>query len=121
MAGQENVGPMSQRPSLGDVGEESIRSQAAVTTNQTGLCAFRWGWTALMVLATSLPYLVNFASTPAGYRYTWILPPYPEDSLSYMAWSAAGCARSAPVQDKVHSLAAVSIFVSSLVPDMRMD
>ncbi len=87
MAGQENVGPMSQRPSLGDVGEESIRSQAAVTTNQTGLCAFRWGWTALMVLATSLPYLVNFASTPAGYRYTWILPPYPEDSLSYMAWS----------------------------------
>ncbi|MGC2109389.1 MAG: hypothetical protein WA655_07715 [Candidatus Korobacteraceae bacterium] len=38
-------------------------------------------------MATSLPYLWNFASTPPGYRYTWILPPYPEDSFGYMAWS----------------------------------
>ncbi len=40
-----------------------------------------------MVLATSIPYYVNLASTPRGYRYTWILPPYPEDSFGYMAWS----------------------------------
>ena len=40
-----------------------------------------------MVAVTSLPYLLNFFSTPAGYRYTWILPPYPEDSLAYQAWS----------------------------------
>lgn len=40
-----------------------------------------------MVLATSLPYLWSYFSTPRGYRYTWILPPYPEDSFGYMAWS----------------------------------
>ena len=40
-----------------------------------------------MVAVTSLPYLLNFFSTPAGCRYTWILPPYPEDSLAYQAWS----------------------------------
>jgi len=40
-----------------------------------------------MVAATSFPYFVNFASAPAGSRYTWILPPYPEDSFAYMAWS----------------------------------
>jgi hypothetical protein len=40
-----------------------------------------------MVAVTSLPYLLNFFSTPVGYRYTWILPPYPEDSLAYQAWS----------------------------------
>ncbi len=101
MAGQENVGPMSQRLSLGDVGEESIRSQAAVTTNQTGLCAFRWGWTALMVLATSLPYLVNFASTPAGYRCHLDPTSLSRRFFVLHGLVAAGCARSAPVQDKV--------------------
>jgi hypothetical protein len=40
-----------------------------------------------MVLTTSFPYLLNFASTPPGYRYTWIVPPYPEDLFGYMAWS----------------------------------
>jgi hypothetical protein len=49
--------------------------------------AFRWGWTAFMVLATSLPYLVFWAQTPADHRYSWILPPYPQDSFAYMAWS----------------------------------
>jgi hypothetical protein len=42
---------------------------------------------AFMVAVTSLPYLLNFFSTPAGFRYTWILPPYPEDSLAYQGWS----------------------------------
>jgi hypothetical protein len=40
-----------------------------------------------MVLATSVPYLVNWFFTPPGFHYTWIIPPYPEDSLGYMAWS----------------------------------
>ena len=40
-----------------------------------------------MLAATSFPYFLYFASTAAGYQYTWILPPYPEDSLGYMSWS----------------------------------
>jgi hypothetical protein len=53
----------------------------------TDMRVFRWGWTAFMVLTTSVPYLVFWFYTPAGYRYSWILPPYPEDSFAYMAWS----------------------------------
>lgn len=49
--------------------------------------AFRWGWMAFMVLTTSVPYLVYWARTPADHRYSWILPPYPQDSFAYMAWS----------------------------------
>src|ERR1700690_569825 len=49
--------------------------------------AFRWGWTTFMVLATSLPYLFFWLRTPADHRYSWILPPYPEDSFGYMARS----------------------------------
>ena len=55
--------------------------------SRTGLAMFRWGWTAFVVLATSVPYLLNWFSTPAGFHYTWIVPPYPEDSLAYMSWS----------------------------------
>jgi hypothetical protein len=40
-----------------------------------------------MVVITSAPYLWNFFSTPAGYHYTWIIPPYSEDSLGYLSWS----------------------------------
>ena len=40
-----------------------------------------------MVAVTSVPYLSNYFSTPAGYHYTWILPPYPEDSFAYQAWA----------------------------------
>jgi len=54
---------------------------------RTGLAVFRWIWTACIVFATSVPYLLNFFSTPAHHHYTWIMPPYPEDSLAYMAWS----------------------------------
>src|SRR5271165_7226117 len=49
--------------------------------------AFRWGWTTVMVLATSVPYLFFWFRTPADHHYSWILPPYPEDSFGYMAWS----------------------------------
>jgi hypothetical protein len=49
--------------------------------------AFRWGWTAFMVLTTSVPYLACWFQTPADHRYSWILPPYPQDSFAYMAWS----------------------------------
>jgi len=55
--------------------------------NCAGLNAFRLGWIIFMALATSAPYLLNFFSTPAGCHYTWILPPYPEDSFGYMAWA----------------------------------
>jgi hypothetical protein len=54
---------------------------------QTGVRIFRWIWTALVVVATSFPYVLNYFSTSPGFHYTWILPPYPEDSLAYMAWS----------------------------------
>lgn len=57
------------------------------TSRSPGIRAFRCGWTTFLVCATSVPYLLNFGSTPAGYRYTWILPPYPEDSLGYLSWS----------------------------------
>jgi hypothetical protein len=53
----------------------------------TDIHAFRWGWTAFMLLTTSVPYLIFWFQTPADHRYSWILPPYPEDSFGYMAWS----------------------------------
>jgi hypothetical protein len=52
-----------------------------------GLTVFRLFWTAFIVVATSAPYFFNWLSTPAGYHYTWIIPPYPEDSFGYMAWA----------------------------------
>lgn len=52
-----------------------------------GLRAFRIGWTGFVVAAAAVPYLLNWLSTPVGYHYTWIVPPYPEDSFAYMAWS----------------------------------
>ena len=45
--------------------------------SRAGLVWFRWGWTVFMVVATSAPYLLNWLSTPEGFCYTWILPPYP--------------------------------------------
>jgi hypothetical protein len=48
---------------------------------------FRWAWIAFLVVATSVPYVVNWFYTPPGYRYMWILPPDPEDSFAYMAWA----------------------------------
>jgi hypothetical protein len=56
-------------------------------TPPKGQARFRWAWILFLVLATSVPYLVNWYSTPAGCQYTWIQPPYPEDSFAYMAWS----------------------------------
>ena len=52
-----------------------------------GLRNFRRGLTIFMVLATSVPYLLNWLATPAGFHYTWIVPPYPEDAFGYMAWA----------------------------------
>jgi hypothetical protein len=49
--------------------------------------AFRWCWTVFIVIATSVPYLVNWFHTPSGYHYTWILPSDPDDSYAYMAWA----------------------------------
>ncbi len=52
-----------------------------------GVTVFRLAWTAFVLVATSAPYLVNFFSTPSGYHYTWIIPPYPDDSFGYAAWA----------------------------------
>lgn len=60
---------------------------APATRDGAGWNHFRVGWTVFMVLATSLPYWLNYFSTPAGCEYTWIMPPYPEDSFGYMAWA----------------------------------
>src|SRR5437867_11473434 len=57
------------------------------TFGRGGLGAFRLGWTVFVIAATSIPYLLNSLSTPPGSHYTWIVPPYPEDSLAYRAWS----------------------------------
>src|SRR6266446_2321214 len=57
------------------------------TFGRAGLGAFRLGWTVFVVAATSIPYLLNVHSTPPGSHYTWIMPPYPEDSMAYRAWS----------------------------------
>ncbi|HEY3305684.1 MAG TPA: hypothetical protein VGL70_19335 [Candidatus Binatia bacterium] len=48
---------------------------------------FQACWIVFMVLAASLPYAVNYAATPEGFHYTWIIPPYHQDSLAYMSWS----------------------------------
>ena len=47
---------------------------------------FRLAWTALLLIATTAPYVVAWLRTPPGAVFTWILPPYPEDSLAYQAW-----------------------------------
>ena len=54
---------------------------------QKRLRAFRLTWTAFVVVATSAPYLFNWLTTAVGDHYTWIVPPYPEDSFGYMAWA----------------------------------
>jgi len=60
----------------------NVKGSAGVNLNQ-----FRLVWMVFMVLATAAPAVRNFLATPAGFHYTWILPPYPEDSLGYMAWA----------------------------------
>ncbi|HXM73816.1 MAG TPA: hypothetical protein VN904_00970, partial [Chthoniobacterales bacterium] len=57
------------------------------TMTQRRVSAFRLAWSAFVIAATSAPYVFNWLTTPAGYRYTWIVPPYPEDSFGYMAWA----------------------------------
>ena len=49
--------------------------------------AFSLWWTVLMLLASAVPVLVAWRATPDGHAFTWNLPPYPEDSLSYQAWT----------------------------------
>src|SRR4051794_7515158 len=56
-------------------------------SNDHSLAIFRWSWTIFMVLLTSMPHLINWWRTPAGFQYTWVLPPYPEDSFGYLAWA----------------------------------
>src|SRR3990167_9418838 len=52
---------------------------------------FKRSWTGFILALTVAPYLVYFLSTPAGYTYTWIIPPYPADAYAYRAWSKQSC------------------------------
>lgn len=47
----------------------------------------RWPLRALIIAFTAAPYLLARLMVPAGFRYLWIFPPYPEDMLAYLAWS----------------------------------
>lgn len=60
---------------------------SAIEKDWTQARWLRISWVVFMVAAASIPYLINYAATPAGFHYTWILPPYHQDSLAYMAWS----------------------------------
>jgi hypothetical protein len=73
---------------------------APAPSGWAGLRGFRIGWTLLLVLATSIPYLVNWRATPPGRHYTWILPPYPEDSFAYQAWAQQAAHGSLLFRDK---------------------
>jgi hypothetical protein len=42
---------------------------------------------ALVLTSTVAPFLVARLLVPAGFRYLWIMPPYPEDMLSYLTWT----------------------------------
>jgi hypothetical protein len=79
---------------IGSMGKVGIRAggrlsrrSATATMKPPDLARFRLGWTVFIIAATSVVYLINWWSTPPGYHYTWILPPYPEDSFGYMAWA----------------------------------
>jgi len=89
MPNLDNTTSISQPLTGRDIlsGKAQPAEEGTIAISSKGLRIFRWGWTIFMVLATSFPYFLNFASAPRGYRYTWIVPPYPEDSLSYIAWS----------------------------------
>lgn len=67
--------PTAREPTAANAGADAVGA------------SFRWGWSGLILLATVLPYLIAYSLTPAGCRYTWILPPYPGDSMAYLAWS----------------------------------
>ncbi len=46
------------------------------------------GIAGFLMALTSVPYLILYFSTPLAPHsvYDWILPPYPEDGLAYLAW-----------------------------------
>jgi len=67
--------------------KSSLKQEITTKAGWSHLTIFRPAWMIFMVLATSVPYLLNFFRTPAGYHYTWIIPPYPDDSFGYMAWA----------------------------------
>jgi len=47
----------------------------------------RWLLRLGVLLSTVAPYIVAWLRTPPGDVFLWIYPPYPEDMLSYLAWS----------------------------------
>jgi hypothetical protein len=40
----------------------------------------------MLVVLTSTPYFLARAAAPSRTVYNWILPPYPDDALAYLAW-----------------------------------
>ena len=63
------------------------RPRKSTAASSVYLTNFRRVWICFIVAATSAPYLFNWWSAPAGFHYTWIIPPYPEDSFGYLAWA----------------------------------
>jgi hypothetical protein len=81
---------MSRRPKPKSAKSRIARISAepmSVFRPGIGITLFRVGWTVFVVVATSLPHLLIWFSTPSGFHYSWALPPYPEDSFSYAAWA----------------------------------
>jgi len=77
-----------KREARPDAGQEVFHvGKVERTITQTmDLRFFRWGLTIFVLLATSVPYVLNWLATPPNFHYTWILPPYPEDSYGYLSW-----------------------------------
>jgi hypothetical protein len=67
--------------------EATGQREAIFGKDEGGEWIFRWVLTGVAVVMTAIPYLWYWHKAPPGHHYTWILPPYPEDSLAYMAWS----------------------------------
>lgn len=68
------------------------------------LRGFRLAWMVFLVVLTTIPYLVNWRDTPQGQHYTWILPPYPEDSFAYQAWAQQAANGALLFRDKYTAL-----------------
>jgi len=83
---RKTVAGLSANQERKRVAEEKYRLRRAAV-KQWRWRTFRLPWTTFVVVLTSVPYVFNWLATPAGYHYTWIVPPYPEDSFGYMAWA----------------------------------
>jgi len=57
-----------------------------LATSIGGSRAGRWSYSSLLALVSFLPYFIAWARRPSAALYDWLIPPYPEDGLAYLAW-----------------------------------